>query len=282
MSIKRCSRQAVMGLVLVIAALPAAVAQAGEWLPEGKLFAPLMAANVESNTSVSMIEFDSQDSDKVTIGSTALGFSFPFYRGELPQGEWQLDLFAAVQSQFNLDVSNQALINIDYFIGFPLTWREGEWSARARLFHQSSHLGDEFILSGDAPERQNLSYEALDLLLAREFLSGWRLYGGGGWVLRKQWDALGDVGAQVGAEYVHPNVGFLGGRWVAGLDFKWTEAFNDDPQTHLLAGLRWGGNRPGQNSFTLAGQVFYGAVPFGQFFETSSFFYGVTLIMVQD
>jgi hypothetical protein len=269
------------GCLLVAAGLWSGPA-AAEWLPEGQLFEPLLAARAESKSEVSLIQFEPAGDEAITIGATALGFTFPAFRAATARGHWQLDLFAAIQSQFNMDTSNQELINIDYFIGVPLTWRADDWSLRARLYHQSSHLGDEFILSGAAPERQNLSYEALDLLLARAVLPGLRLYGGGIWVLRKQWDALEDVGAQLGTDYVHPAAGPLGGHWVGGLDFKWTEAFRDDPQSTLIAGMRWGGTRPGQNTFTLAGQLFYGAVPFGQFFERSSFYYGITLIMVQS
>jgi hypothetical protein len=42
------------------------------------------------------------------------------------------------------------------------------FSARARLYHQSSHLGDEFLLSEEDITRQNLSFEALAFLLSQE------------------------------------------------------------------------------------------------------------------
>jgi hypothetical protein len=65
------------------------------------------------------------------------------------------------------------LINADYIIGFPLSNRNGPWSARARLFHQSSHLGDEFLLQPQKPElkatRINLSFETIELLGALEW-----------------------------------------------------------------------------------------------------------------
>lgn len=62
----------------------------------------------------------------------------------------------------------------------------GCWSARVRGFHQSSHLGDEFIINNPAVERKNLSFEAVDVLLAVEERLGrvyGRVYGGGAYIV---------------------------------------------------------------------------------------------------
>ncbi len=48
--------------------------------------------------------------------------------------------------QFDLSAPSSDLINTDYVVGVPLSWRSGGWSTRVRLYHQSSHLGDEFLL----------------------------------------------------------------------------------------------------------------------------------------
>ena len=52
-----------------------------------------------------------------------------------------------------------------------------------RLFHQSSHLGDEFLLRTQT-QRVNLSYESVDLRFSYEIGDVLRLYGGGGLPLR--------------------------------------------------------------------------------------------------
>lgn len=264
-------------LLALIFAVLAPAAQAGheEWLPRAPLFPALMAPTIEANNYLSDVSFDSHDSGRINIGMVAVGNEFGFYRRDTERwGSFQLGLFADFQSQFDLDTSDQALINIDYFVGFPIGWRRQAWSARLRLFHQSSHLGDELILSGEAPARQNLSYEAADLLLAYEAAPGWRVYGGGTWVLRKQWQALGDLGAQAGTEYVAPGTNPLRGHWVGALAFRWMQAFEDDPQVRVLAGVRWGGDAPGRGAVTFAATYFHGAVPFGQFFTSTATYYG--------
>lgn len=260
---------------LVMLMSPPVMAEGG-WLPSEPLFAHLVAGLSEPDTYAAVASFDTKQSGSITLALASLGHQFPLYRWEtLRWGRWQLGFFATIKSQFNLDVSNQALINADYLAGFPLSWQSGDWSVRARLFHQSSHLGDELILDGEAPERQNLSYEAIDTVAAREW-SHWRVYAGLLYVLRKQWEALGNVGGQLGAEYVS-GTSVLGGRWVTALAGRWTEAFKDDPQTTLSTGLRFGGHTPEQTSVYVAATAFHGAAPFGQFFEVTSSYYGLVI-----
>lgn len=268
---------ALLGIGLLTAGMHASAAD-GQWLPTSPLFPELAAATAEAHSYLSWVGFESNDAPSLNMGMVGLGIDFPVYRRSLDGGgAWQFGVFGALQSQFNLDTSNQALINSDYFVGFPLSWRRDAWAARLRLFHQSSHLGDEFILSGQAPPRQDLSYEAVDLLLSHELRPGWRFYGGGAWVLRKQWDALGSLAAQLGTEYVAQRHGLLAGRWLAAVDLKWAEAFDRHPQTRGIAGLRWGGQEAGAPSVTLAAVASHGAVPFGQFFESKASFFGAVV-----
>src|SRR3989441_9983146 len=48
---------------------------------------------------------------------------------------------------------------------------------RSRLYHQSSHLGDEYLLHTNA-QRVDLTFEAAELLVSKE-IAQWRVYGGG-------------------------------------------------------------------------------------------------------
>jgi len=73
----------------------------------------------------------------------------------------QIGIQAAVFALFNLDAPSSDLVNADYWIGLPLSYRRGPWSYLIRLYHQSSHLGDEFILGNPGINRVNLSYEDL-------------------------------------------------------------------------------------------------------------------------
>jgi hypothetical protein len=101
----------------------------------------------------------------------------------------QLSLAGSVFAQFDLGASSFDLINADYILALPLTLRRSGFSARLRVYHQSSHLGDEFLLRSEFPERENLSFESAEALLSQDvgFL---RLYAGGEYLFNRSPEAL--------------------------------------------------------------------------------------------
>lgn len=252
------------------------------WIPTDQIFPTISAASGEGQAYIAFTDFDPNDGESFLAALVSLGASYPIYRWRMPNGGyWQLDLFGAAASQFNMDAPSDALLNTDYFIGFPLAWRQGSWSARLRLFHQSSHFGDELLLSGEAPPRINLSYEALDATLAYEF-GGWRIYGGGTYLFSKDTQYLGDVAVRGGVEYLSQAPIWLGGRLWSALDLLGADFLDAGLQTKLLTGLRWGRATPGHGSITLALQAFTGPVPFGQFFDDYANYYGVVVYFTLD
>ena len=117
-----------------------------------------------------------EDEDDILAAAVGAGHVFGLYRwaGNASGEGWQLSAFGTVFSQFNLDAPSSDLINTDFLAGIPLSYRRGRFATRFRLFHQSSHLGDELLLSGRAPERKNLSVEIADVLASGEW-GNWRL-----------------------------------------------------------------------------------------------------------
>ncbi|MGH7860072.1 MAG: DUF1207 domain-containing protein, partial [Candidatus Binatia bacterium] len=162
-------------------------------LPADDLFRPPLADVKEPRFSAAYqsVRFRSRglpgerSVERINAGIVRLGLNFGLVglrRPDSCEGA-QLGIFGAVLSQFNLDTPSSDLINSDFLVGFPLSLRRGPFSARARLYHQSSHLGDEFLLNNPEVDRVNLSFEAFDALLSAEY--GWlRLYAGGGVLLR--------------------------------------------------------------------------------------------------
>src|SRR5207245_2063994 len=103
----------------------------------------------------------------------------------------------------------------------PLTYRHGGWATRFQVFHQSSHLGDEYLLHTHA-QRVDLTFQALELLVADE-TAPWRVYGGGDYVFAHSPADLKPGVLHGGLEYRQPRsllrLGrFATGRLVAGLD----------------------------------------------------------------
>ncbi|PYN87290.1 MAG: DUF1207 domain-containing protein [Candidatus Rokuibacteriota bacterium] len=176
-----------------------------EWqaglFPGGVLFKPLIADPRWPHFAAAWQHYIDarQFSD---VAAVSFGESFAFYRDRIGGAWWEVGLHAGVFSVFDLDSQSFDLVNADYLVGIPLALRYEDFSALFRVYHQSSHLGDEFLLR-TRTNRINLSYEAIDLKLSYEIADVVRLYAGGGYLDVKQheendWNA--DVSARAGIE----------------------------------------------------------------------------------
>jgi hypothetical protein len=248
-----------------------------ESFPEGDVFRPLVADPIEPRFFVGLVSMD-VGGENITMAPVGAGVNFGLYRwpGERPGEGWQLGIFGQMNSLFNLDSSSDDLVNTDYRIGFPLSYKRGEFSGRARLFHQSSHLGDEFILEGPATPRVNLSVEVFDLVLAWE-RAGWRPYAGFGYVLRRDPDDLKQWGFQLGVDYVGTRPILFGGRLVGGVDYRSLEQTDWRGGLSAKVGLEYGRAVPNRRGVTVLLEYFDGSAPFGQFYQDTVTYYGASL-----
>lgn len=255
-------------------------------LPENDLFRPLFADPKEPRFMLSMLNAESPVRD-TTVAAVAYGESFGFLRwpGVSAGDGWQLDFAGAVFSQFDLDAPSMDLINADYTVGLPLTYRNGEFSTRLRWYHQSSHLGDEYLLN-EQPERVNLSYEALEILGSYE-IGTWRLYGGGEYLYHRTPGELRPGVLHAGLEYRQSDaavrlgdIGMAG--FVAGLDLKRFEQHDWDGAISLKTGLEFRPQRDaGQvgRHWSLLAEYYNGASPYGQFLTEKITYWGLGLTL---
>jgi len=258
----------------VIAAHPVAGA---EYFPVGQVFRPLAADPAEPRSFVSVLRTRTP-MDRFTMAAVGFGTNFGVVRwpGEAPGEGWQAGVFGVVFSQFNLSAPSDDLINSDFVIGVPLAFKRGPLAARLRLWHQSSHLGDELILNGAAPPRSDLSMEIVDGILAWE-RGGWRSYGGASYVVRRDQGHRGRGGLHAGLDYAGARAVLAGGRLVGGVDVKWFEQADWDAGVSAKIGLEFGRPRPERRGLTVLAEAYDGAVPFGQFTSREVRYYGVGL-----
>lgn len=163
----------------------------GVWFPQTYvLFQPLVA-DPRDPTNMLAYRFGDQVIGR-TAAAVSIGDDFPIYRWKNVfkwRGDLQIGIEGAVWAVFNYtnlppSDSNDfsELVNADYMFCIPVTYAVDKWSFRARLYHISSHLGDEFICNN--PEyvtlRVNPSYEAIDFFTSYQFSQSFRLYGGPG------------------------------------------------------------------------------------------------------
>jgi hypothetical protein len=85
---------------------------------------------------------------------------------------------AAVIAQFDLTTRDE-LINADYFAALPVTFRWGDFSARARLAHRSSHLGDQLLTNNPSVPFSKFADNWVDAAASFD-ARWWRAYGGMG------------------------------------------------------------------------------------------------------
>lgn len=234
-------------------------------LPNDLLFDPLIADPRWPRFSASLQFFD-DDTELATVGSANFGGTLPLYGWQRGETFWQLGLQAGVFSIFDMEADTTDLINADYFVGLPLTFRTGGLSAQLRLYHQSSHLGDEFLLRNRV-DRVNLSYEVVDALLSLELFEALRVYGGGGAIVRSEPD-LDPWLLQAGLELTSPEP------WldpvlfpIAAFDFA-ADAEQDFRQDYSLrAGFDIRAGFLDERRLMLLLEYFNGQSPNGQFFE---------------
>lgn len=203
------------------------------------------------------------------LGSVGLGQTIDLVRAR----DWQLGIAAGVFSEFNMGSSTTDLLNTDYIVGLPLTYRRGSWETRLRVYHQSSHLGDEYMLHTNA-QRIDLTFEAVELLVASEG-SRWRVYGGADYAFVHKPTDLKPGVLHGGLEYRQPRpllrVGSLTtGRLVAGLDAKSVQDREWQIGWSLVAGLELGdplaaGGSSWRWSVLLKGYT--GPTPYGEFYR---------------
>ena len=253
-------------------------------LPRGDVFCPLLADPKGQRSFVSYLH-ETSDQGDINLGSVGISDAFALLRigGPKPGDGFQISLAGSVFAQFDLDSSSYDLVNADYIIGLPMTFRRQAFSMRFRLYHQSSHLGDEFLLRENNPKfvRENLSFEAAEMILS---LDGgpFRIYGGGEYLLRRDPKDLERYVAHGGIE-LRParrlvRFGTVAGvRFVAGGDVKASEEQDWKPAVSVRTGFEFDRPRdtdPPGRRWGLLFEAYTGPSPYGQFFRNQVRYFG--------
>jgi hypothetical protein len=251
-------------------------------LPNGHLFKPFIADTRWAHLSVAYRNYQSNNFNGKDIASVSLGETIPFYRGNFGSSaaQWESGLQAGVFSDFNLDAKSADLINTDFIASLYSSMRAGQFSAFGRLYHQSSHLGDEYLLGQLALntrfQRVNLSYEGVDLKLSYELPYGVRLYGGGGGIFDKDPSTLRTWSAQYGAEFRSPwRIEALSMRPIVAVDMKNYDQNNWSTDVSARAGVEFEKFQILGRKLQILAEYYNGYTPSGQFYKDRVEYFGV-------
>jgi hypothetical protein len=236
-----------------------------EVLPRHELFDPLLADPREPHFSA-VYQWYLDDEELTHVGSANFGETFALLGGDVGNTDWQFGLLGGVFSIFDLDAASSDLVNSDFWVGPTLSLRRGIFSSQMRLYHQSSHLGDEFLLRNRV-DRVNLSYEGVDLLASVDLHPTLRVYAGGGVIVHSEPD-LHPLSLQGGVEVRSP-IAFLGdlARPVAAFDFQAREENHWRGEFGAAGGIELANPDVFGLRLMILATYFSGNSPNGQFFE---------------
>lgn len=241
-------------------------------LPSGHLFKPLLADPRWAHFSAAYRNHQNNNFDGRDIGAVSFGETIPFYRANIGQStvQWEAGIQAGVFSDFNLGASSSDLVNTDFIASVYSSVRAGKLSAFGRIFHQSSHLGDEFLLRkiDSKFERVNLSYEGVDLRLSYELPFGVRIYGGGGGLFHREPSDLKIWSTQYGVEFRSPwRIDFAAMRPVVAVDIKNFEENKWNTDVSARAGVEFDNSTVLGRKLQILVEYYNGFSPSGQFYN---------------
>ncbi|ABI59905.1 DUF1207 domain-containing protein [Nitrosomonas eutropha] len=248
-------------------------------LPSGYLFKPLLADPRWAHFSAAYRNYLGGNIDGDNNAAVSFGETLPFYRANFGKysAQWEVGLQAGVFSDFNLDAPSSDLINTDFIASIYSSMRAGNASAFARIYHQSSHLGDEFLLRKLTDlDRVNLSYEGIDLRLSYELPYGVRVYGGGGGIFHKEPSTIKPWSIQYGIEFRSPwRLDIAPVRPVLAIDIKNYEQNNWNADLSVKAGFQFEDFQVFGRRLQFFAEYFNGNSPTGQFFKEKVDYMGI-------
>ncbi len=247
------------------------------FLPGGNLFEPLIADPRWPRFSIGYRYFTDEATN---VASANFGETIALYRERGPyNGLWEVGFQAGVFSIFDLDSSSFDLVNSDFFAGLYATYRIGDLSAFFRVFHQSSHLGDEFLLRNRI-DRINLSFEGLDLKLSYTLFDWLRLYGGGAYLVHRDPSDLKPWSTQGGIELQTPwRFWADSARFVTALDLQNREENNWSTEVSVRSGFQFERAQRFGRRISLLVEYYKGHSPNGQFFNRKIEYFGPGLYL---
>lgn len=234
-------------------------------MPGGQLFRPLVADPRWPHFSAAY-QYYLDDPDFGNVAAVSFGETFAIYRWDFTPHWLEVGVQAGVFAVFDLDADSSDLINADYFVAAVLGYRWNALSALARVFHQSSHLGDEFLLTRSNVDRVNLSYEGVDVRISYELWDDvLRPYAGAGYLFHRDPGDLAPWSVQYGLEFLWPGRDARV-RPIAAADFQHREENDWGADLSLRVGVQIG-RTLGARAMQILLEYFSGHSPNGQFYQ---------------
>lgn len=227
------------------------------------VFSPLLADPREIQLGVQYYRQYGND-----VGDVALGHSWGMSRWYSRDRRWafQWDIEGMAYSRFLISGSVNKFETVDFIGRVPIEVRHDWASGKFMLFHQSSHLGDDYIRdTGNKGFRYSI--DGLRGELSADLTDWARVYGGGTYLLHSV-PSPKHGALQSGFELMSHDMHYLRQytvKYYAAQDFQWWENVGWNANSNSVIGVRLG--QPlGHKAMRLELGYFAGHSPYGQFF----------------
>ncbi len=246
-------------------------------LPTGDVFQPFIADPKEPSFSMSLQRYIPHDQPSTYVVQTGLGETIGLIRWPSSHHDrtGQTSLMAGVFAQFDSGAPSRDLLNADYIFGVTQDYRFGKNSIRGRIWHQSSHLGDEPIIK-DAEIRNNRinhSFSNVGLFYSRE-INLWRVYAGGTYDFTNKAEKSHPKRAQLGLEYQGRKADW-GGSFIFGVDIKGSSSRDWKRNISIKSGLDLIDCFSLQRKLRIMLEFYHGDYPYSQYFEREYRSFGI-------
>jgi Protein of unknown function (DUF1207) len=206
-----------------------------------------------------------------TEGDVDIAENIPVYRLTRSATPWLIDFGVGSESRFSLTDPKSALISTDWTVGFDVSGAVGRFPVALRLYHESSHLGDEYADHFGAPR----------IDWTREYTMGWigvpvgpvMLRAAVGWILHDQLGLRRGL-AEAAVDY-RGRAALVGGmptRVVAGIDTQSAEDVDWTWSTSFRVGVEMGPMVGHRIAFSIVGHT--GLSTQRQFYNLHSRYFG--------
>ncbi|HEX4048076.1 MAG TPA: DUF1207 domain-containing protein [Elusimicrobiota bacterium] len=256
-----------LAAALLLAALsaPASAASVDLFPRPNEIFPLLIADPRHTQLSASYYRLNGQNTSDI-----GLGYSWGLTRwrsGSYQDWLWEADVEGMAYSRFQIGGGINEFETVDFFANLPVTVRRGDFAFKGTLFHESSHLGDDYIReTGNTGFRY--SNEGVRLQASIEPRRWIRFYGGAQFLLHDI-PVNGPWSGQAGLEYFSDDLRWskrVRTRFFLAQDFQSHQDVQWNVNSHTVTGLKFNFPESLTRAVRLQLGYFDGHSPFGQFY----------------
>lgn len=256
-------------------------ARSTNWFPRGNLYPTIRLDHRESQISGSLYAMHASNQwQNRAFGIFSLGLRSNLVRwGHAAQRASELGFELCAYTQFIFEDPfrelETSLFNIDFKIGVHYQYKLERWRFRGRLYHLSSHLGDDFLIRNriEGFKENSRIYEVVEFSAAWEN-RWWQLYATPGIIIHSAYPRKPFLG-QTGVQFVYPIGEKDWIRWVGGADLKIEQELDFRPGLHFGAGIGIGKKR--RFPFTIMADYYNGFLPYSLFDRIAIQWVGLSL-----